>query len=261
MALSAEAAGKAGKPFVVLDRPNPIRGDRIEGSVMTPQWKSFVGQFPVALRYGLTPGELMKWLVGTAQVQVDLHVIPMKNYRLSMWWDETGLRWVNPSPNLRDLDATLLFPGIVFFEAPNATEGRGTDAPFKQVGASWLTDAADIAAALNRKRLPGVRFDTITRTVLPGFKFGGETIPMIKIIVTDRDRIRPVDVGAHMLRAIYARHQKDWKWREQWIERLTGSRALRAAVEGNTVDRTLARWKIEADRFAKDVEPYRLYPR
>lgn len=104
----ALAADSAKKPFIVLDRPNPVRGDIVEGGVLDPKFRSFVGQYPVALRYGLTPGELLRYLVGTGQVRGSVTVVPMKNWRRSMWWEETGLKWVNPSPNLRDMDATIL---------------------------------------------------------------------------------------------------------------------------------------------------------
>ncbi|MEX2325694.1 MAG: DUF1343 domain-containing protein, partial [Gemmatimonadaceae bacterium] len=205
MTLAAEAAKKAGKRFVVLDRPNPIRADVIEGGVLEPRYKSFTGLHPVALRYGLTPAEMVRYLIGAGLIESDALVVPMQNYRLSMWWDETGLEWRNPSPNIRDLDAALLYPGTVFFEATNVNEGRGTDAPFKLIGAPWL-DAGAIARELNAKRLPGVRFDSTSRAIERPAKFGGRTIPMIHVTVTDRNAVRPVDVGAHMLRAIYARH-------------------------------------------------------
>src|SRR5262249_56761913 len=139
MALAAQAAKKAGKPFVVLDRPDPIRADRIEGNILEPKFASFVGQFPVALRYGLTPGELLRYLVGAKLIDAEVHVVPMKGYRRAMWVDETKLPRVNPAPNLRTLDAELLYPGTVFFEGVSATGGRGTDAPFTFIGASWLT--------------------------------------------------------------------------------------------------------------------------
>ena len=168
MALSAQAAKKAGKPFIVLDRPDPIRADRIEGNILDPKFASFVGQFPVALRYGLTPGELLRYLVGAKLIDADVRVVPMKGYRRSMWFDETGIAWLNPSPNLRSIDAELLYPGTVFFEGTSATEGRGTDAPFTLIGASWMTDNSAIAAELNRLALPGVRFDTATRTIEKG---------------------------------------------------------------------------------------------
>jgi uncharacterized protein YbbC (DUF1343 family) len=261
MALAAEAAAKAGKKFVVLDRPNPIRGDRIEGGVLKPEFRSFVGQYPVALRYGLTAGELLRYLVGTGQVRADVTVIPMRGWRQSMWWEETGIPWVNPSPNMRSVDAALLYTGTVFFEATNVNEGRGTDRPFHLIGASWLTDAGAVARELNAKGIPGVRFDSTSRTIAPGAKFAGQTIPMIEITITDRNAVRSPELGAHMLRAIYKRHPREFSWREQGIERLSGSRALREAVqrEGG-VEALIPIWRAESDQFARDAMPYRLYP-
>ena len=189
----ALAADSARKPFIVLDRPNPIRADRVDGGVLDPKFASFVGQYPVALRYGLTPGELMRYLVGTKQVNPpSLTVVPMKGYTRAQWWDATGLPWQNPSPNLRDLDATLLYTGTVFVEGTTMSEGRGTDAPFKVVGAPWLTDAGAIAAALNARGIAGVRFDSTSRAVGAGQKHAGRTIPMVQLTVTDRDRVTPV---------------------------------------------------------------------
>jgi len=257
MALAADAWKKK---FIVLDRPNPIRGDIVEGGVLDPQYRSFVGQYPVALRYGFTAGELMKYLVGTGQVQSDLTVVPMRGWRRSMWWEETGLPWANPSPNLRDMDATILYTGTVFFEGTNATEGRGTDKPFKMVGAKWLTDAGAIVQELNAKGLPGVRFDSTSRTIEQGFKFGGETIPMIELTVTDRNAIKPVEVGAHMLRAIYKRHVKDWQWRTPQIDRLFGSDRLRRAVEREgEIEELLPTLAREAAEFKQQSSKYWIY--
>jgi uncharacterized protein YbbC (DUF1343 family) len=263
MALAAERARKLGKQFIVLDRPNPIRDDRIEGGMLEPRHRSFVGLYPVPLRYGLTPGELLRYLVGKSLIVADANVVPMRDYRRSMWHDDTGLPWVSPSPNIRRLEAALLYPGTVFFEATNVSEGRGTDLPLELVGAPWLTDAAAIARELNALRLPGARFDTTTRTIGRGEKFGGRTIPMIAIRVTDRDAIRSVEIGVRMMRAIRARHPSQWRWRSNGIEELSGSRRLRAAIEARTpaaVDRLLADWRKESAQFARDVVPYRLYP-
>jgi uncharacterized protein YbbC (DUF1343 family) len=261
MALAAEAAGKLGKKFVVLDRPNPIRADRIEGGVLDPKYRSFVGQYPVALRYGLTPGELMRYLVGTGQVKADVSVVPMKGYRQSMWWEDTGLAWVNPSPNLRDMEATALYPGTVFFEGVNLSEGRGTDEPFKIAGAPWLTDAGAIASALNAMQLPGVRFDSTSKTVEAGFEYGGQTIPVLRAHVTDRDALRPVEVGAQMLRAIYTRHRQDWRWFPERIDRLSGNDALRRAVEREGgIEALFKTQQAESERWAQQVAQYRLYP-
>jgi uncharacterized protein YbbC (DUF1343 family) len=255
----ALAANAAKKPIIVLDRPDPIRADRYEGNILDPKFASLVGQHPVALRYGLTPGELLRFLAGTKLIDADVTVVPMKGYRRSMWFDETGIPRVNPSPNLRTADAELLYPGTVFFEGTTATEGRGTDAPFTQIGAAWLTDNAAIAAELNALRLPGVRFDTVTRAVEAGFKFGGQTIPMVKVLVTDRNAVRPVELGVRMLRAIYARHPTDFQWRQRQIDRLAGTDRLRSAVEQNTVDALLADWNADAARFGASVRPYLLY--
>jgi uncharacterized protein YbbC (DUF1343 family) len=255
----ALAASSAKKPIIILDRPDPIRADRFEGNILDPKFASLVGQYPVSLRYGLTPGELLRFLAGTKLIDANVTVVPMKNYRRSMWFDETGIPWVNPSPNLRNLDAELLYPGTVFFEGTTATEGRGTDDPFTLIGAAWMTDNAAIASELNALKLPGVRFDTATRTIEPTYKFGGQTIPMIKVRVTNRNSVRPVELGIRMLRTIYARHTTDFKWRERSIDRLAGTDKLRAAVEQNTVDALVREWDADAVRFAAMVKPYLIY--
>ncbi|HEX8903483.1 MAG TPA: DUF1343 domain-containing protein [Longimicrobiaceae bacterium] len=259
MALSAEAAGKVGRKFVVLDRPNPIRADRMEGGVLRTEWRSFTGQYPVTLRYGLTPGEMLRYLVGTGQVKADVTVVPMQGYRRADWWEDTGLTWVSPSPNIRDPEAALLYAGMVFFEAVNLSEGRGTASPFKAVGAPWLTDAAAVARELNALSLPGVRFAAGTRAVAAGSEHGGRTIPVVEVRVTDRDRLRPVEAAAHMLSVIHRRHPREWRWQENGIERLSGSRELRRAVERHDVAPLLARWRAEAERWKSETEKYWLY--
>jgi uncharacterized protein YbbC (DUF1343 family) len=259
MVLAAEAAAKVGKTFIVLDRPDPIRADRVEGGVLKRQFASFVGLHPVPLRYGLTPGELLRYLVGAGLVKANVLVVPMQNYRRDMWWEQTGLTWVPPSPNLRDMDATILYPGTVFFEGTNVSEGRGTDRPFRVVGAPWLTDAGAIARELNAQHLPGVRFDSTSRTIAEGMKHGGQTIPMIEVVLLDRDRVRPVMVGARMLQTIRRRHPNEWQWRVGSIDRLSGSDELRAAVDAGMVDALIAKWDLEAADFAARRQPYLIY--
>jgi uncharacterized protein YbbC (DUF1343 family) len=256
---AANAAGAAGKPVIVLDRPDPIRADRIEGNILDTAFASLVGQHPVALRYGLTVGELMRFLVGTKRINAKVTVVPMTHYRRSMWFDETGIPRVNPSPNLRSLDAEILYPGTVLFEGTTATEGRGTESPFTLIGASWLTDNATLAAELNARKLPGVRFDTVTRKIDSGYKFGGQTIPMIRVSVTDRNAVRPVELGIRMLRAMYARHPQDFQWRQRQIDRLAGTDQLRRAIEQNTVDALIGQWSADAARFAQMVRPFLIY--
>lgn len=257
MALAAEAAKK---PFIVLDRPNLIRADRVEGGVLDPRYRSFVGQYPVAMRYGLTIGELANYLVKTGQVKADLTVVPMQNYRPGMWWDETGLGWINPSPNIRSGDAALLYTGTVFFEGTNLNEGRGMMQPFQMIGASWLTDAGAIAKELNAMNIPGVVFDSTNQTVEAGYKFGGETVPVIVVVVSDRELVKPHLVGLHLLRAIYKRHPTEFKWRESAIDRLAGSDRLRKAVERDGgIEELIPVLDRESREFEERIRPYRLY--
>lgn len=259
MALSAVEAEKHGKSFIVLDRPNPIRADKVEGGVLETQYRSFVGQYDVALRYGLTPGELLRFLVGSGRVKANITVIPMEGYRRSMWYSETGMPWVNTSPNIRDEETALLYPGTVFFEATNLSEGRGTDAPLKQVGAAWLSDAASVADELNARRIPGIRFEAGTASVTAGEKFGGQSIPVVRLRVTDRNVAEPVSAAVWLMRSIYRRHPGDWRWRENGIERLAGTARLRAAVERDSVSELLARWKQESLAFQRSVRDFLLY--
>lgn len=255
----ANAAAVARKPIIILDRPDPIRADRVEGNILDPAFKSLVGQHPVALRYGLTPGELLKYLVGMKFINADIKVVPMKNYTRAMWYDQTGMPRVNPSPNLRNLNAELLYTGTVFFEGTSVAEGRGTDDPFAQVGAPWMTDHVAIAAEMNALKLPGLRFDTLTRKVDGPFKFSGETLKMVRINVTDRNAVKPVEMGIRLMRAIYARHPKEFTWRIPQIDRLGGTDQLRKAVEAGTVDALIKRWDADAAKFAQQVKPYLIY--
>jgi uncharacterized protein YbbC (DUF1343 family) len=259
MALAAESAKKAGKRFIVLDRPNPIRGDIIEGGAIEQRYRSFTGLHDVPLRYGLTPGELAFYLVRTGQIAANVTVVPMKGYRISMWWDETGLTWIPPSPNIPDVEAALLYPGMSFLEATNVSEGRGTALPFRLAGARWLTDAPEIARVMSSKHLPGVRFESARMRIARGQKFGGEVIPIVRVIVTNRDRVRSAEIGAHLLREIYLRHRREFRWKEDGIELLSGSRALRSAVERGGVEKVLNQWHLEAQRFRDGIASSRLY--
>ncbi len=263
MALSAEAAGKAGIPFVVCDRPVPVRGDVVQGGVLDTNYRSFVGQYPVALRYGLTAGELLRHLVRTRQVTANVTVVPMQGWRRTMWYDETGLPWIVPSPNLRTLDAALLYTGTVFVEGTNMSEGRGTDAPFQLVGAPWLTDAAEIARELSANpAIIGVRLDAVTRTIGAGQKHAGLTIPMIHITVADRNSVDPVRVGMMLLAVIKRRHPAELVLRNRFMDQLAGDSSLRVALEGNSMKQMLAAhgaWRAAARRFADQTRVDQLY--
>lgn len=258
----ATAANAANKPIIVLDRPDPIRADRYEGNILDPAFKQLAGKvkhYPVTARYGLTVGELMKYLVGMKYISADVTVVPMKNYTRSMWYDETGLPRINPSPNLRDADADLLYTGTVLFEGTNISEGRGTDDPFALIGAKWLTDNLAIANEMNAMRIPGVRFDTATRTIEGDYKFARQTIPMIRVRVTDRNAVKAVETGVRLMHTIYTHHQKDFSFINEKIDRLTGTEAFRAAITGNTIDALLKSWDADAEKFRLQAQPYLIY--
>jgi uncharacterized protein YbbC (DUF1343 family) len=258
MALSMEAAKRKGIPFVVLDRPNPIGGEIVEGALLDPKFKSFVGLYPIPARHGMTVGELATLFNQKYGIGANLIVVRAANWRRSQWQDQTGLPWTNPSPNLRSLAALMSYPGSVYFEGTNLTEGRGTDRPFEQIGASWL-NAAEVARVMNERRLPGIRFEAITMPVLPtAAKFKGQTIPGIRFVITDRQAYRPVRTSLLLIDEIRRQHPTDFAW-SRTIDRLTGSDKVRLAVEAGTLPSLLEEWDREAAEFAESRKPFLLY--
>jgi uncharacterized protein YbbC (DUF1343 family) len=258
MALSMRAAAAKKIPFVVLDRPNPIGGEIVEGALLDSAFASFVGMYPIPARHGMTVGELATYFNETFAIGVDLIVARAAGWRRSQWFADTGLPWRNPSPNLRSPAALNHYPGTVYFEGTNLTEGRGTDRPFEQVGAPWL-DAAAVLAAMNTRGLAGVRFEAITTTVEPGAaKFPGEKIPAIRLIVTDREAYRPVRTALLLIDEIRGQHPAQFAWGPT-IDRLTGSDKVRLAIEGGTLPRLLDEWDREAGAFRARREPFLLY--
>jgi uncharacterized protein YbbC (DUF1343 family) len=258
MALSMQAAVKKKIPFVVLDRPNPIGGEIVEGALLDPKFKSFVGMYPIPARHGMTVGELATLFNRKHGIGADLIVVRAANWSRAQWFDETGLPWTNPSPNLRSFEALKSYPGTVYFEGTNLTEGRGTDRPFEQIGASWL-NAAAVAQAMNDKRLPGVRFEAITMPVAPtAAKFKGLTIPGIRFAVTDARAYRPVRTALLLIDEIKRQHPSDFAWGPS-IDRLTGSDKVRGAIDGGRLPALLAEWDREAAAFLESRKPYLLY--
>jgi len=258
MILAMQAAVKKQIPFVVLDRPNPIGGEIVEGALLDPKFKSFVGMYPIPARHGMTVGELAAMFNRQQGIGADLIVIRAAGWRRSQWFDQTGLPWRNPSPNLRSLAALSSYPGTVYFEGTTLTEGRGTDRPFEQIGAPWL-DAARAAATMNERRLPGIRFEAITMSVLPtAAKFKGETIPALRFAITDRQAYRPVRTALLLIDEIRRQHPREFGW-TQTIDRLTGSDKVRLAVEQGTLPPLLEEWDREAEAFREARKPFLLY--
>jgi uncharacterized protein YbbC (DUF1343 family) len=253
-----QAAARKGIPFVVLDRPNPIGGEIVEGALLDSNFKSFVGMYPIPARHGMTVGELATLFNQKYGIGADLLIARVANWQRSQWVDETGLPWVNPSPNLRSLAAVTSYPGTVYFEGTNLTEGRGTDRPFEQIGAPWL-DAPAVARVMNERRLPGVRFEAITMVVLPSArKHAGQTIPAIRFVITDRQAYRPVSAALVLIDEIRRQHPRDFAWTGT-INRLTGSDRVRRAVEEGWLPKLLEEWDREAAAFRESSAVYRLY--
>jgi uncharacterized protein YbbC (DUF1343 family) len=258
MVLAMQAAAKKKIPFVVLDRPNPIGGEIVEGALLDPKFASFVGMYPIPARHGTTVGELATLFNQKHGIGVELIVARVANWRRSQWLDETGLPWVNPSPNLRSLAALTSYPGSVYFEGTNLSEGRGTDRPFEQIGAPWLK-AEDVVKLMNGKTLPGILFEAITMPVAStAAKYPGQTIPAIRFSITDREAYRPVRTALLLIDEIRRQHPKEFAW-SKTIDRLTGSDKVRLAIEGGRLPALLEEWDREAAAWLESRKPFLLY--
>jgi uncharacterized protein YbbC (DUF1343 family) len=258
LALSMQAAADKRIPFVVLDRPNPIGGEIVEGARLDPRFKSFVGMYPIPARHGMTVGELATFFNQQFGIGVELIVARAENWRRSQWFVDTGLPWVNPSPNLRSPAALNSYPGSVYFEGTNLSEGRGTDRPFEQIGASWL-DASAVTRMMNERQLPGIRFEAITMPVADtAAKFKGQTIPAIHFVITDRETYRPVRTSLLLIDAIRRRHPREFEWGKS-IDRLTGSDKVRLAIDAGRLGPLLDEWDRDAAAFRESRRPFLLY--
>jgi uncharacterized protein YbbC (DUF1343 family) len=258
MALAMQAAAKKQIPFVVLDRPNPIGGEIVEGALLDPKFKSFVGMYPIPARHGMTVGELATLFNRKHGIGADLIVARVANWRRDQWFDQTGLPWVNPSPNLRSLAALSSYPGSVYFEGTNLSEGRGTDRPFEQIGASWL-NAPEVARTMNERRLPGIRFEAITMPVAStAARFAGQTIAAIRFVITDRESYRPVRTSLLLIDEIRRQHPREFAW-SPTIDRLTGSDKVRLGIEAGRLSSVLEEWDREAADFLESRQPFLLY--
>ena len=214
MVYSMRASARVHKPFIVLDRPNPITGYIIEGPVLDDSLANpedpapgrpglAYALWPVPLRHGMTIGELALYFNDVMKIHADLHVVPSQGWRRDVWFDLTGLPWVKPSPNMPSLKSVMLYPGLVAFESTNLSVGRGTPEAFQHVGAPWLNAAATVAILRDRE-IPGVRFyvENFTPVNPTDGKYAGQTIPGIKIVVMNRSALQSARVGATLLWAI-----------------------------------------------------------
>jgi uncharacterized protein YbbC (DUF1343 family) len=232
MALAMEAAGEAGIPFVVLDRPNPIGGTHVQGNLLDPAFASFVGQYPIPMRHGMTPGELARLFRDRFGVSSELHVVPLDGWRRDVLFPDTGLPWVAPSPNMPDLESALHYPGTCLFEGTNLSVGRGTDRAFQKIGAPWL-DGEALARRVRGHQLPGVRVEPVVFTpASPGDgKFDGERVEGVRLHVTDPAVYDPARTGVVLLVEARALTGDRWAWRASHFDRLAGTDRLRTGIE------------------------------
>jgi uncharacterized protein YbbC (DUF1343 family) len=255
-----QAAGRR-LPVVVLDRPNPI-GGAVQGDVQDSVTASAIARFPIAMRHGMTIGELARLANATLGLDADLHVVPLDGWRRSMSFDATGLPFVPPSLNLRTLESLYHYPGLCLFEGTNLSVGRGSEWPFEQIGAPWL-DTTAVLAALRRAAPPGVRFRGTRFTPnAPGDgKYPDTLLAGIRLTTTDRGLYDPTVTAAHVLSALRQTHPEAFAFRPAQFDRLAGGPDLRTAIErGEPVSAIAARWGEELKRFRDRRRDFLLYP-
>ena len=254
---AVEEAGKAHKPFIVLDRPNPITGTHVEGPSLDHELESFVGCYDMPLRHGLTFGELATMANAEQHWGADLRVIKMQNWERGDWFDATSLTWINPSPNMRSLNAALLYPGLAMIEFDtNYSVGRGTDAPFEQIGADWIR-GAPLAERLNARFIPGVRAYP-TRFRPTASNFAGKDIEGVRFTITDREALDSTRVGIEVISAL--RELFPGNLDLEKCRTLIGNRAALGGFERNVDASAIwAKAQEDAARFVERRKPYLLY--
>jgi uncharacterized protein YbbC (DUF1343 family) len=267
MANCMRAAARHGVRVVVCDRPNPIGGEAVEGNLLQPAYSSFVGQFPMPLRHGMTIGELARLFNDAFHIGAALDVVPLGGWRRSMYHDETGVPWVIPSPNLPTLDSAIVYPGAVLFEGTRLSEGRGTTRPFELIGAPWI-DGDRLAEAMNGLRLPGVHFRSAFFE--PTFqKHAKETCGGCQIHVLNRQTFRPVETAVQLMAEFRRQNPARFPWREppyeyehdkEPIDILYGSDRLRLTLDaGGDVAALVSSWEADEASFRRTREPFLMY--
>jgi len=267
MANCLRAAAKHGIKVIVCDRPNPIGGVSVEGPMLEPGFESFVGLYPIPMRHGMTIGELARLFNDHFGIGAELDVLPMRGWTRAMYFDETGVPWVMPSPNMPTLDTAIVYPGTVLFEGTNVSEGRGTTRPFELVGAPW-TSAVRFADALNRLEMPGAHFRPVTFE--PTFhKHAKATCGGCQIHVLERHRFPAVETGVALLAAFRASGPDRFEWRpppyeyerdKPPIDILAGSAALREQVEAGQPARDIAAsWQEGVEAFNRIRAKFLMY--
>jgi len=258
MADAMKAAAAARIPIIVLDRPNPIGGTKVQGPVLDPKYASFVGEYPIPLRYGMTIGELAEFFNNQFHIGADLTVVKMRGWERSMYYDDTPLQFVMPSPNMPTETTALVYPGMGLAEGTNVSEGRGTTRPFEIVGAPWI-DAEKLSRVLNDKHLAGVRFRPVHFT--PTFsKYEGKPCNGVEVHVMDRDAFNPVVVGLNVIATVHDLYPRQFAFNASGFDRLVGNDWVRQDIEkGVPVAEIRRRWQAGLSQFEKVRQKYLLY--
>ncbi len=232
MGLVMEAAGEAKIPIIILDRPNPLGGKNSDGPIMLQQYTSFVGMYPIPIKYGLTPGELATMIIGEKWIGTipELTVVEMEGWKRNMLFFDTGLPWVQPSPNIPDIETAIRYPGLCLVEGTNVSEGRGTYHPFKYIGAPWI-NAQQLTVIMNNLNLTGVIFESVSFTPvsIPGRsenpKYKNKECFGVHVIITDKLKYRPVQTGVQLIRTIKKLYPEEFEWND-FIYKLWGIDSL-----------------------------------
>ncbi len=267
MANAMKACAKHGKKFFVLDRPNPIGGVKVEGNLLEKGFESFVGQFPIPMRHGLTVGELAQLFNKEFDINCDLTIVKMDGWQREFYMDETNAPWVMPSPNMPTVDTAVVFPGTVYFEGTQVSEGRGTTRPFEIVGAPYI-DSKKLSDALTSLELQGVIFRSIN--FLPTFqKHHSEQCGGVFLHVTERESFDPVITGIGIIKTIFDLYKHDFKWKDTAYEYvfdknpfdvISGTSKTRQQIEtGNSLKDIQNYWKNDEQEFQSLRKQYLLY--
>jgi len=253
-----EAAAQTGTQIIVLDRPNPITGSFVQGPLSDPGKESYVDYMPIPVRHGMTIGELARYFNQQRHLNAPLTVIPMQGWQRGDWFDSTGLTWINPSPNLRDLEEATLYPALGLVESTNISVGRGTDTPFEILGAPWI-NARTLAQFLNRRDLPGVRFLPVDFTPQKPYPYAGELCHGVRVLVTDRNALDAPELGLEIASALHHLYPEDFQI-EKMKTNLASQSVIDDLIAGHDPQRIAESWRSALDTFEQDRQKALLYP-
>jgi len=256
MAYCMEEAAKRNIAFFILDRPNPLGGEIVEGPLLDPDKTSFVGYFPLPIRYGLTIGELAQFFNAENHINCDLHVIAMKNWHRNYFFESTGIRWIPPSPNLRTTKGAILYPGLEILQNASVSVGRGTETPFEEFGAPWL-NGEEVAAALNNRHLAGLRFTNQPFIPVIGL-YSGQRCGGVAVRITDRAAVRSVRMGLEIAVILLKLYPKQFDAGK--ILALTGNdETIRQLQAGSAPEHIVSGWSPDLSAFNETRRKYFLY--